>query len=43
MIELTAIACTLAAILAARAGDAIVAGAAVLSLAALVLALAVIP
>jgi hypothetical protein len=42
MIELTAIACTVAAIVAARAGDTIVASAAVLSVGALVLTLAVI-
>lgn len=43
MIELTAIACTITAIIAARNGAAIVASAATLSVGALVLALAAIP
>ena len=43
MIELLTIACTMIAIIAARAGDTIVASAAVLSVGTLVLALAAIP
>jgi hypothetical protein len=42
MLELLTIACTMIAVIAARAGDTIVASAAVMSLAALVLALAAI-